>query len=138
MKEPIADFSAFLESEESSIISPIKAPKNGPAIIPMGPKNNPTSRPSVDPQTPFFVPPNFFVPSIGMIVSSRVMSNATPSVLHKNVGLFGTTEVPYKHKSPHQPIGGPGSTGRMEPRIPNEIKKKPKMLKKMSIFFDDF
>jgi hypothetical protein len=49
------------------IISPAKAPINGPIIKPKGGKKNiPTTNPIVAPQTPPFVPPNFLVPQMGI------------------------------------------------------------------------
>ena len=64
-KEPIAALKDFFESWPP-IISPIKAPTNGPMITPNGPSQKAAIKPSVQPQTPYFVPPNFLVPQIGM------------------------------------------------------------------------
>ena len=67
INEPIADFKANPVSFPP-INSPIKAPKNGPIIIPKGGKKNiPNIKPIVLPHTPFFVPPNCFVPHNGII-----------------------------------------------------------------------
>ena len=53
IKEPKAAFKAFLEFLLSLIISPIKAPANGPIIIPKGPKKSiPMSKPSIVPIIP--------------------------------------------------------------------------------------
>ena len=60
--DPKADLKAFFVSE-LPLISPRKAPANGPMIIPNGgKKNKPTTKPMVLPQTPLLVPPNFLVP----------------------------------------------------------------------------
>ncbi len=44
------------------IISPTKAPMNGPMITPQGPIQKASRNPRVQPQAPYLVPPNFFVP----------------------------------------------------------------------------
>jgi len=49
--------------------SPESAPMNGPEISPIGPIKNPSKRPIVAPINPFFVPPSFFNPIIGIIKS---------------------------------------------------------------------
>ncbi len=67
INEPKADLKAISEFFPWRS-SPIKAPRNGPIIIPKGGnKNNPNIRPIVLPQTPCFEPPNFFVPQTGII-----------------------------------------------------------------------
>ena len=67
INEPKAAFPAFFTSLWSLISSPIKAPKNGPKIIPNGPKKIPKTSPIIEPFTPYLLPPNFFVPREGNI-----------------------------------------------------------------------
>ena len=56
-------FIALFPSEFSSILAPIKAPRNGPITIPKGGKKQiPIIKPIIEPLTAFFVPPNFFTP----------------------------------------------------------------------------
>ena len=60
----------FIESWKDFFadISPNNAPKNGPIIIPIGPKIiRATIKPTVVPIWPDLVPPNFFTPNIGII-----------------------------------------------------------------------
>ena len=64
-KEPIAALNDFFESCPP-IISPINAPAKGPMITPHGPIQNAARKPRVHPHTPYLVPPNFFVPHIGI------------------------------------------------------------------------
>lgn len=64
-KEPKAALKDFFESCPA-IISPRKAPTKGPMTTPHGPIQKAARNPSVHPQTPYFVPPNFFVPQMGM------------------------------------------------------------------------
>ena len=64
-KDPNAALKDFLESWPP-IISPTNAPINGPMITPSGPIQKANRKPIVHPQTPYFVPPNFFVPQIGI------------------------------------------------------------------------
>ena len=51
--------------------SPENAPMNGPEISPTGPRKKPSKRPIVAPINPFFDPPSFFKPIIGMIKSKK-------------------------------------------------------------------
>ncbi len=60
-KEPTAALNARLESW-LAIISPMKAPINGPRMTPHGPIQNARINPNVHPHTPYFVPPNRLVP----------------------------------------------------------------------------
>lgn len=65
--EPVAAFIARLWFLESYIISPIKAPTNGPIITPNGiGAMIPTINPIFVPQTPYELPPNFLVPRAGI------------------------------------------------------------------------
>ena len=69
VKNPINDPNAALKANfvsELLLNSPAKAPMNGPKIIPIGPNNKPIIKPIVEPITPNFVPPNNFVPHIGV------------------------------------------------------------------------
>ena len=61
-------FNAFF-NPKSFNSSPERAPIKGPVIIPIGPKKNPKKSPIVAPINPFFVPPSFFNPIIGIIKS---------------------------------------------------------------------
>ena len=47
--------------------SPTKAPRKGPAIMPIGPKNNQSINPIVAPHVPLFDPPVFLANHIGAI-----------------------------------------------------------------------
>ena len=61
-KLPVADFKAVLESCLFKR-SPMYAPKNGPIMIPNGPKKTiPIIKPKVEPHEPPLVPPNTLVP----------------------------------------------------------------------------
>ena len=62
-KEPMAALNDFFESWPP-IISPIKAPMNGPIITPNGPNQKAAIKPIVQPHTPYLVPPNLLVPQI--------------------------------------------------------------------------
>ena len=64
-KEPIAALNDLCASCPP-INSPTKAPTNGPMITPNGPSQNAAINPSVQPHAPYFVPPNFFVPQMGI------------------------------------------------------------------------
>lgn len=65
-KDPKAAFRAVSESALLNN-SPIKAPKNGPMIIPPGTGDIiPIIKPNVVPIIPYLDPPNFLVPSAGI------------------------------------------------------------------------
>ena len=69
-KEPNPDLSAAPESFPA-VNSPTTAPTNGQIIMPNGGKNKkPAKRPITLPQTPRLLPPNFFVPHTGIIISN--------------------------------------------------------------------
>ena len=134
IKEPTAAFNAFAKSLESVMYSPIKAPKKGPKIKPKGPKNRmPTINPIVLPITPDRVPPNFFVPNMGMILSSKKMPKAIKKVRVKNRSFVGTAAVKETSNNPIHPVKGPGITGRKLPKIPIRINTKPTTSKIISI-----
>ena len=64
--EPNAGFNDSLK-DLLLVISPSKAPKNGPIIIPIGPRiTKARISPTVVPICPDLVPPNFFTPNIGI------------------------------------------------------------------------
>jgi len=66
-KDPKADLSATL-FDLPAMISATSAPTNGPTIMVRGPKIGnikPKIKPIVDPRTPAFEPPIFFVPQMG-------------------------------------------------------------------------
>ena len=72
-KLPIADFRA-IELSFPAYFSPKNAPIKGPNKSKKKPspedikvKTNPTTNPIELPLTPYFEPPNFFVPNIGTI-----------------------------------------------------------------------
>jgi len=66
MNDPNAERKALLRFW-LLMISPAKAPINGPTINPSGGKKNiPIIKPMVAPQTPPLVPPVFFVPHTGI------------------------------------------------------------------------
>ena len=68
IRDPKAAPNAFFGLLLSFIISPIKAPINGPIIIPNGiGESIPNIRPKEVPIIPYLVPPNFFVPNMGII-----------------------------------------------------------------------
>ena len=68
IRDPKAAPNAFFGLLLSFIISPIKAPINGPIIIPNGIGDSiPNIRPNEVPIIPYLVPPNFFVPNMGII-----------------------------------------------------------------------
>lgn len=58
---PHADFTDALKSPDVLINSPIKAPKNGPKIIPGGPTKNPIISPIVEPVVAALLPPLLLV-----------------------------------------------------------------------------
>lgn len=67
IKLPIAAFVAF-DCEAPPVISPIKAPINGPIITPTGGSSSmPATRPRVAPIAPLLDPPNFLVVHAGMM-----------------------------------------------------------------------
>ena len=66
-KEPVAAHIASFPFREANHHSPIKAPKKGPQIKPKGKGTiNPTTRPILVPQTPYFEPPKALVPFAGI------------------------------------------------------------------------
>lgn len=66
-------------------ISADRAPIKGPISIPNGPTmNKPNSRPIVAPIIPFLVPPNFFKPRIGIIISIRNTNAAIIKLINRN------------------------------------------------------
>lgn len=68
IRVPTEDLSAAFFCFGLLINSPKKVPTNDPIMMPKGPSEiRPNIRPRVDPMTPFRVPPNFFVPIIGMM-----------------------------------------------------------------------
>lgn len=64
-KEPTAAFNDLCASCPATN-SPTKAPTNGPIITPHGPIQKAAMKPIVHPHAPYFVPPNFLVPQIGI------------------------------------------------------------------------
>ncbi len=66
INEPKAGFNDSLK-DLLLVISPSKAPKKGPIMIPIGPSiTKAIIRPTVVPICPDLVPPNFFTPNIGI------------------------------------------------------------------------
>ena len=52
----------------------------------------------------------------------------------KNVQFIGTALLRCSISKPTQLVIGPGKTGKNEPRIPNIIKRNPKINRKISIY----
>ena len=73
VKNPIKEPNAALVAVFLSALfmsSPTKAPTKGQIIIPKGPKigkNKATNKPIIVPNIPALVPPNFLVPTAGII-----------------------------------------------------------------------
>jgi len=65
--EPVAAHIASLPFRAANHHSPKKAPKKGPQIKPRGTgTTKPTTKPIFVPHTPYFDPPNAFVPFAGI------------------------------------------------------------------------
>jgi len=66
--EPVAAFTAVLESDLLKPISPMSAPRKGPIKIPKGiGERIPIISPIVVPMAPALLPPKRLVPAAGMI-----------------------------------------------------------------------
>ena len=105
-------------------ISPNKAPRNGPIIIPIGPsKIKQSINPIIVPICPDLVPPSFF--------DNFHSDIATVKVIKMKFKLNSTVEVEYKSKIPSQELTGPGIIGKKLPRIPirHNIRPKTKSIK---------
>ena len=104
--------------------SPIKAPINGPKIIPMGKNKRPEINPIILPIILPFPPPLFFTPIIEIILSVRKTVIAIKKVITKNLSVIEKSPNKYKIKKPIQLRIGPGKTGRKLPNMPSKIKIK--------------
>ena len=83
IKVPIEAFTA-LPNFNYPVISPDRAPTKGPIILPSGPRiNSPKSKPIVAPIIPFLVPPNFFKPIIGIIMSKVNTNTAIIKLINR-------------------------------------------------------
>lgn len=129
-KNPINEPNAAMNALEKSTSlfpynSPIKAPENGPIIIPNGPKNiRPTIRPIALPIFPYLLPPYILVPTIGIIRSKMNITRATTPVAI-SVSCFICTEfVKYNNKRLTQETKGPGIIGSTLPAKPMKAQRK--------------
>ena len=47
---------------------------------------------------------------------------------------MGTALVRYNNNKPNQPVIGPGKTGKKDPAIPKRVRRKPTMIRIISIY----
>lgn len=104
--------------------SPIKAPINGPKIIPIGKNKRPKINPIILPIILPFPPPLFFTPIIEIILSKTKIVIAIKKVITKNLSVIEKSPNKYKIKNPIQLKIGPGRIGKKLPIIPSRIKIK--------------
>ena len=67
LNAPTAALNALFVSEESLASSPMKAPKNGPMRMKIGPRKKDATRPMLQPHVAASLPPDFFVMIDGKI-----------------------------------------------------------------------
>ena len=113
--------------------SPEIAPKKEPATNPKGPAIiRPNKRPIVDPIKPFFDPPNFLSPNIGIIKSKKNINAAIKKVTIINFLSKGISLEKCITNKPNQLVIGPGMIGLKLPIIPNKHNIKPRIIKNIS------
>jgi hypothetical protein len=132
MNEPRAARMATLESA-LPINSPNKAPKKGPIIIPTGPNQNPTTRPIVQPHTPYWLPPYNLVPYNGITYSNITVRMVTPAHVHKNFDVNGGSACNCCINKAAKQSGGPGRNGKIHPANPTSINITPNPIQRKSI-----
>ena len=104
--------------------SPIKAPINGPKIIPIGKNKRPKINPIILPIILPFPPPLIFTPIIEIILSKTKIVIAIKKEITKNLSVIEKSPNKYKIKNPIQLKIGPGRIGKKLPIIPSRIKIK--------------
>ena len=116
------------------IISPENAPIKGPIIIPKGPRiKKPINRPIVAPIIPLLVPPNFFKPTIGIIISKKNTNTAIIKLINRNLSLNSILDVKLIVNKPSQLVIGPGIIGTKLPISPTIHKINPRTINNKSI-----
>lgn len=128
----MAALNDFFESCPA-IISPTNAPANGPIITPQGPIQKAARNPSVQPHTPYLVPPNFFVPHIGIIKSSTREITTTPAKIKMVFVSNGFGSLNCCISNPIKATGGPGKSGSKLPSIATMHKTIPSIIQNHSI-----
>ena len=119
---PKADFKDTDQLLLVWISSPIKAPTNGPQIIPAGPIKNPTIKPIVEPSVALLLPPAFFVMVTGKILSKTDTTTATTPVIISIVREISVYPEKYAKTKPTKANGAPGKTGTNVPKKPIQRK----------------
>lgn len=132
IKVPIAGLKDFFKLLLFTY-SPEIAPKNEPISNPRGPaRNKPSKSPIVDPIKPFFDPPNFLRPNIGIIKSKPNIKAAIKKVINRNWLSNGINLEKWITNNPNQLVIGPGIIGLKLPTIPNKHNIKPRISKNIS------
>lgn len=122
--EPKATLKARALSLPSWVSSPIRAPKKGPRMMPMGPAKKPTMIPTIAPREAAFEPPKRLVINTGRKLSSSVTATATTAHTIR-VSVAKPAPAHWQSNIPTKQIGVPGKMGTTHPATPTRAQTRP-------------